>query len=109
MELDVLCMLHFIPETQRSIPSTAVKNSFVKCDFSNDHVSRNEDSAVKLGEDEEDDSHSLQPLGVQFEDCRRCDIALEVCGILSVSQVLDQHLTMSEEEPEGKRKQQNIK
>jgi hypothetical protein len=32
-----------------------------------------------------------------FEDCT-CDSALEVCGIQSVDQVSDQHLTMLEEE-----------
>jgi hypothetical protein len=40
----------------------------VKCGFSIDHVSSNDDSAVKLNEDEEDEWHSLQPLGVQSED-----------------------------------------
>jgi hypothetical protein len=41
---------------------------------------------------------------VQFEDCTTCDSTLEVCGILSVA-----NGTMPEEEPEGKRKMQNIK
>jgi hypothetical protein len=108
-ELDMLPAVHFIAESQRLITSTTVKNTFVKCGFSNDHISTNDDSAVKLIEDEENDWYSLQPLGVQFEGCTTCDSALEVCGILFVSQVLDQHLTMPEEEPEAERKQQNIK
>jgi hypothetical protein len=37
---------------------------------------------------------------MQFEDCATCGSALEVCGIQSVDQVLDQHLTMPEEEEE---------
>jgi hypothetical protein len=61
----------------------------VKCDFSNGHVSSNDDSAVRLSEDEEDDWYSLQPLGMQSEDCTTCDSALEICGILTVSQVSD--------------------
>jgi hypothetical protein len=37
---------------------------------------------------------------VQFEDYTTCNSALEVCGIQSVNQVLDQHLARAEEEPE---------
>jgi hypothetical protein len=44
------------------------KNCFEKCGFSNYHVSSNDDSAVKLTEDEEDDWHSLQALGMQIDD-----------------------------------------
>jgi hypothetical protein len=69
----------------------------VKCGFSIDHVCNN-DSAVKCTEDEEDDWHSLQPLGAQFEDYPTCNSAIEVCGIQSVNLVLDQ-----------KRNLQNIK
>jgi hypothetical protein len=72
--------------------TTTIKNCFVKCGFSNDHVSSNDDIAIKLTEDEEDDWNSLQPLGVQSEDYPTCDIALEVCGVQSVNQVLDQYL-----------------
>jgi NAD-dependent dihydropyrimidine dehydrogenase PreA subunit len=53
---------------------------------------------VKLSKVEEDNCHSLQPLGVQFEDCTTCDSAVEVCGVQNINQVLDQHLTQSEEE-----------
>jgi hypothetical protein len=35
---------------------------------------------------------------VQSEDYTTCDSALEVCGTQSVSQLLDQHLTMPTEE-----------
>jgi hypothetical protein len=45
----------------------------VKRGFSTDHVKSNDDSAVKLTEDEEDDWHSLQCLGVQFEDYPTCN------------------------------------
>jgi hypothetical protein len=57
--------------------------------------------AVKPNENDEDDWHNLQPLAVQFEDHTTCDSALEVCGIQSVGQVLDQHLARPEEEEEG--------
>jgi hypothetical protein len=36
--------------------------------------------------------------GVQFDDYTTCDSALEVCGIQTVNQVLDEHLTRPEEE-----------
>jgi hypothetical protein len=65
----------------------------MKCGFSIDYVSSNDDSAVKLTEDEEDDWHCL-PLGVQFEDYT-CDSAPEDCES-SVDQVLDQHLIRPE-------------
>jgi hypothetical protein len=71
-----------------------IKNCFVKCGFSNDHVSSSDASAVKSTEDEEDDSHSLPPLGVQSEDFQTCESALNVCGVWSVNQVLDRHSLM---------------
>jgi hypothetical protein len=58
-------------------------------------VSSNDDSAVKLSEDEDDNWRSLQPLGVQFEDYTTRDSALEVYGLPSVDQVLDQCLRRS--------------
>jgi hypothetical protein len=78
----------------------------MKCGFSADHVSTNDDSALKHNEVEEerDDQYCLQPLRVQFEDCTTFDSDLEVCGIHSVVQMLDQHLTRPE-----KRKLQNGK
>jgi hypothetical protein len=100
MKLDVLSEMHFTAEAWRLITPTTIKNWFVKCGFPNDHVSSNDDSAVKLKEDEEDDWNSLQPPGVQSEDYPTRDSALEVCGVQSVDQVLDQHLTRAEEEEE---------
>jgi hypothetical protein len=38
---------------------------------------------------------------VQSEDNTTCDSALEVCGVRTVDQVLDQHLTRPEEESES--------
>jgi hypothetical protein len=72
----------------------------MKCGFSIDHASSNDYSAVKLTEDEENEWHSLHPLEMQFEDYKTHDSALEVCGIQSVNQVLDQRLTRPEEEEE---------
>jgi hypothetical protein len=60
------------------------KNCFMKCGFSTDCAGSNDDSAVKLSEDNEDDWHSLQALGVQFEDYTTCDSSPEVCGIQSI-------------------------
>jgi hypothetical protein len=80
--------------------TTTIKNCFLKCGFSTDHVSHSDDSAVKLNEDEEDDWHSLQALGVQSEDYPTRDSALEVCGVLSVDKVLDQHFTWPEQPEE---------
>jgi hypothetical protein len=53
--------------------------------------------AVNLVEDEEDDWHSLQLHGVQFEDYTTCNGALEMYGIQSVDQLLD-HLTTAKED-----------
>jgi uncharacterized protein YunC (DUF1805 family) len=102
-------MLHLIAESWRLITLTTIKNYFVKCGFSIDHVSSKDDSAVKLTGGEEDNGYSLQPLGVQSEDYQTRDSALKVCGVRSVEQVLDQHLTMPEETQKRKRKLQNIK
>jgi hypothetical protein len=57
-------------------------------------------AAAKLTEDEEDDWHSLQPLGIQFEDYVTHVSTLKVCGIQSANQVLDQHLTRPEDQEE---------
>jgi hypothetical protein len=48
MKLDALCAMHFITEAWRLITLTALKNCFVKSAFLPDHVSSNDDSAVKL-------------------------------------------------------------
>jgi hypothetical protein len=55
-------------EPWRLIKPARIKNPFVKYGFSVD-VSSNDDSAAKLSEDE-DDWHSLQPLGVQSVESR---------------------------------------
>jgi hypothetical protein len=68
MKLDVLPAVHLIAEPWRLIISSTIKDSFVKCSFSIDHVSSNDDSEVKLTEVEEDDWHSLRPHGLHFED-----------------------------------------
>jgi hypothetical protein len=70
--------MHLTAEAWRLITPTTNKNCFVKCGFSNDHVSGIDDSSVNLSE-EEDDWHSLQPLGVQSEYFPTCDNALKVC------------------------------
>jgi hypothetical protein len=54
-----------------------------------DYHSSNEDSAMKLSEDEQDDWHSLHHLGVQSEEYPKCDSALDDCGVWGVHQVLD--------------------
>jgi hypothetical protein len=61
MKLCVLSAMHLITETDRLITPTTIKNCFVKCGFSTDHVSSNDINAVKVTEDE-DDWHNLQPL-----------------------------------------------
>jgi hypothetical protein len=97
VKLDVSA-IHFLAEAWRLRTASAINNCRVKCSFSVDHVICNDDSAVKLTEDEEDDWHSLHPLGMQFKDYTTCDSALEVCGIQSIDQVLDQYFTRPEEE-----------
>jgi hypothetical protein len=103
MKLDVLSAMHFNAEAWRFVTHIAIKNRFVRCGFSTDHASSNDGNEVKLSEDEEVDWHSLQPLGVKSEEYT-CDSALEVCGVQNVDQVLDQHLTRPEEEPEEEEK-----
>jgi hypothetical protein len=68
VKLDVLPAVHLIADAGRLITPTTIKNCVVTCGFSIDLVSSTDDSAVKLCEDEEDDWHSVQSLGVQFED-----------------------------------------
>jgi hypothetical protein len=87
----------FHSRTWIMITPTTIKNFIVKCDFWIERV-RSNDSVVKLSEDEENDWHSLQPLGMQFEDYTTCDSGFEVCGILSVDQVLEQQVTGPEED-----------
>jgi hypothetical protein len=87
--------MHFIAEAWGLITATTIKNCSVRCGFSIDHVSSNDESALKLTEDEEDDWHNLQLLGVQSEDYPTCDSALKVFGVRSVN-----HLTRPEEEEE---------
>jgi hypothetical protein len=94
MKLDVLSAMCFIAEDWGLVKPTTIKNCFLKCHFLNSHVSGDNDSAMKLSE--EDDWHSLQPLGMQFEDYITCDSALEVCAIQSANQVLHQSFAISE-------------
>jgi hypothetical protein len=65
MKLDVLSAVHLTAELWRWIRPSTIKNCCVKLGFLTDHVSSNDDSAVKLSKDEEDNWHNLQPLGVQ--------------------------------------------
>jgi hypothetical protein len=90
MKLDVLSAMHLIEEPWRLTTPTTKKNCFMKCGFLIDHVSSNDDSAVKLSEDEEDGWHSLQHLCVESEDYPTCDSTLEVCGVRNINQVLYQ-------------------
>jgi hypothetical protein len=83
MKLYVLSAVHIIAEGWRLITPSIIRDCIVKCSFSVDHVICNDDSALKLTEDEEDDWHSSQPFGMQFEDCTTCDSALEVSGVQS--------------------------
>jgi hypothetical protein len=59
IKLDALSAMNLTAEPSRVITPATTKNCFVKCGFSTDHVSSNDDSAVKLREHEEDDWHSL--------------------------------------------------
>jgi hypothetical protein len=76
MKLDVLSAMHIIAESWRLITHTTIKNYFVRCAFLIDHVSSNDDSTMKLTEDEKDDWHTLQPLGVQSADYPTYDSVL---------------------------------
>jgi hypothetical protein len=55
MKLDVLFAIHIIAETWGLKTPTTIKNGFMKCHFSIDNFSNNDDSSVKLSEDEEDE------------------------------------------------------
>jgi hypothetical protein len=59
MKLDALSVMHLTADPSRLVTPATTKNCFVKCGFSTDRVSSNDDSAVKLRENEEDDWHSL--------------------------------------------------
>jgi hypothetical protein len=58
LKLDVLSAVHFITEAWIFVTPTTIRNCFVKCGFCI-AVSSNDNSAVKLTEDD-DDWHSLQ-------------------------------------------------
>lgn len=58
--------------------------------------------SVKFTEDKESDWHTVQLLGVQTESQTTCDSAVQVFGVHTVDQVLDQQLTGPEEELEQK-------
>jgi hypothetical protein len=96
MKLGVLSVMSLIVDPWGLTASTAIKNCFVKFSFLIENVSTNDNSAMKLDEDEEVDRHSLLPLGVQSEDYPTYDSALEVCGVWSIDHTLVQHLTMPE-------------
>jgi hypothetical protein len=57
MKLDVLPAVHLMAEARRLITPTTTKYCSVKCAFLTDHVGSNDNSAVKLTEDEVDDWH----------------------------------------------------
>jgi hypothetical protein len=73
MKLDVLSAMHVTAESWRLITRTTIKDCFMKCSF----------PLVK----------SAAGWVAQFtnEDYPICDSALEVCGVWSFIQVLDQH------------------
>jgi hypothetical protein len=50
--------MHFIAEAWKLITPSTINNCFRKRGFSTDYVRSNDDSGVKLVEDEEDDWHS---------------------------------------------------
>ena len=50
--------------------------------------------------EDEYDWHSLQQIGVQFQDYRTCDSAVEVCGVQSGHHVLDRQFNRPQEESE---------
>jgi hypothetical protein len=53
-KLDVLSAMLFRAEACRLITPATNEKCFLKCGISNDHVSSNDDSAVKLNEDQVD-------------------------------------------------------
>jgi hypothetical protein len=55
----------FVVETWKLIITTVIKNCFVKYGFSYDHISSSNNAAVELRQDQQDDLHILQLLGVQ--------------------------------------------
>lgn len=85
----MLSAVHFIAEAWRLITPAAINKCFVKCAFSNDYVSSNNDSAAKLNEDEEDNWHKLHPLRMLFEQYTTYYSSSEVSEIHNVDQVLD--------------------
>jgi hypothetical protein len=82
-----------------------MKNCFEKFGFPVDHVYSNHDNGLKLTEDEENEWHSLQRLGVKSEGYKSCDSTLiRHTGVHAVNHMLDQRLTRPEEEPQEEEK-----
>jgi hypothetical protein len=104
---DILSAVHFKTKSWKLITMTADEYCFAKCSCPADTVcSSSSDNALTCNEDEENEWHSVQYLGVQFEDSMTCDSAVEVCGVQNVHQVLDQQLTRQEKESEVKEKEE---
>jgi hypothetical protein len=86
---NVLSAMHFTADTWGLISLTAIKKCFAHYGFPVDHVSSTDSVTLKFTEDEENDWHSLQPSGVWFEDYTTCASTPKICGVHTVSHVLD--------------------
>lgn len=75
-KLAVQSAVHFTAEAWRLLALNTVKNYFAKCGFP-DHVSDNDDKAMKLTEDKENDWCSQQLLVMQTEGITTCDSTLK--------------------------------
>jgi len=95
------CLL-CIAEAWKLTTSTTIKNCFALCGFPVDHIYSNDNNAMKLNADKENDWHSLDTHQVQVADHMTNDNALRVCGVHC--QVLDHQLSRPKEESEMERK-----
>ena len=88
MKLDVFTVVSSKAEACKLTTLTAIKNCFARFGFQLDHACSNDDNTTH--NEDEYNWQCLQPLGLQFQDCKTCDSAVEICGDQSVHQVLDQ-------------------
>jgi hypothetical protein len=59
MRLDMLSAMHFIAQDSRLLTPTTIKSCFAKYGCLIDHVTSNDNSTVKVTEDEEDERLSM--------------------------------------------------
>jgi hypothetical protein len=97
-EVEYVLALHCLAEAEELLSRTILQSMVLQLNDDN--------HALKHSEDEENEWHNLEPLGLWLVDCTTCNSAVRVCGVDSVNHLLDHQLTRLEvwDDDEGKNK-----